>query len=77
MIVRIHDLAATELDKFISTSMDKFAKSTNGSIEGTIDLEVRLMGIQVDPATIRMAFLDGSSLKVNVSLSYYSSIEVI
>ena len=77
MIVRIHDLIDTELDKFISPSMDKFAKSKNGSFEGTIDLEIRLMGIQVDPTAIRMAFLDGSSLKVNVSLSSYSSIEVI
>lgn len=77
MIVKIHDLAITQLDAFITPSMDKYAKSENGSTEGTVDLTIRLMSILIDPNVIYIIFLDGSSLKVNVNPTFYSSIEVI
>lgn len=77
MIVRIHDLAVTELDKFISPSMDKFAKSENGSSYATVDLTIRLMSILIDPTAIHIIFLDGSSLRVDVNPTFYSTIEVI
>lgn len=79
MDITIYDLLVKDIDSFISTDTDRFARITRKETphDQTVDLLINVKGITVTENAIAMTFPDDNIMFVKIPSSHYLKIEVM
>lgn len=79
MDITIYDLLVDDVDSFISTDTDRFARITRRETKynKTVDMLINVKGITITDNSIAITFPDNNILFVRVPSSHYHKIEVM
>lgn len=79
MDITIFDLLVEDVDLFISTDTDRFARVVRKETEHdpTIDLLINVKGITITDNAIAITFPDNNIMFVKISSNHYHKIEVM
>lgn len=79
MDLKIYDLDVNDIDSFISTDTDRWARIDRKETKynPTVDLLINVKGITVTKNAIAITFPDDNIMFVKISSSHYLKIEVM